>query len=341
MPILSQRQPLSDEKIEILLNLKRICPNWTCQRLARIVKSTSGAVSYWLRKDRKRLPRKAPQIDQKRRKKRLALVQKYALAKNQSGNKEFHSLRSIGAQLRLKNKIVVHKSTIARDLKTLNFKCLVRPKCCALPKDYAKRAAFAKGYMNWTPKQAGTLVFSDEKIFTTNDYGHRSEYCAPGERPAPRKRQRWPEARVHVWGAIGLNYKELIIFPEENTFRLTSNQYIRRCLSKIVPHLLSSKSLFMQDGAGCHKGARQYLTNKGVRFITDWPPRSPDLNPIETAWANLQRDASIFYPTCRRSLVTAVKNAWEAMSMSEVNKLLCSFPKRCSEVVKRHGEMCM
>ena len=40
----------------------------------------------------------------------------------------------------------------------------------------------------------------------------------------------------------------------------------------------------MEDGAKVHKGkARLWRLNKGIRGF-DWPPSSPDLNPIKKVW---------------------------------------------------------
>jgi hypothetical protein len=192
------------------------------------------------------------------------------------------------------------------------------------------------------------LIFTDEKIFTTNDFGHRSEWIHPGERPSSRKRCRWPEARVHVWGAIGHNFKLLVVFPLEAkeegegevAFRLTGDRYTRRCLAKVVPHVLRTRSTLMQDGAGCHRSGRTYLRRKGVKFIEDWPARSPDLNPIETCWATMQTNTSVQNPNTRLGLVRAINTAWNLLPMKYVNDLCDSYTSRCAAVVKLGGRMC-
>ena len=44
--------------------------------------------------------------------------------------------------------------------------------------------------------------------------------------------------------------------------------------------------LVIEDGAASHKSkwTKQQYRQWGLQKIEDWPPRSPDINPIEQAW---------------------------------------------------------
>ena len=46
----------------------------------------------------------------------------------------------------------------------------------------------------------------------------------------------------------------------------------------------------MQDGVGVHKRKElvAWLKEKGYNIL-EWPPYSPDLNPIEHVWAELKK----------------------------------------------------
>lgn len=69
--------------------------------------------------------------------------------------------------------------------------------------------------------------------------------------------------------------------PESGRRRVTADIYIK-VLRKNLPAFLSRGDIFMQDGAGIHRAriASEFFNEIGVT-LADWPPYSPNLNPIE------------------------------------------------------------
>ena len=69
----------------------------------------------------------------------------------------------------------------------------------------------------------------------------------------------------------------------------------------------------------------------------DWPPYSPDMNPIENLWKLLKAKIIELYPelvtmkdndTTKQHLIRAAKEAWELLEDDLLNKLTLGMQKR-------------
>jgi transposase len=147
--------------------------------------------------------------------------------------------------------------------------------------------------------------------------------------------------RLNIWGAIGVAYKKLVLLPEvkvgTRVQRLNSQMYIDNCVSSIFGD--TTGRVFMQDGARPHtaKGTMKMLRKKNVTVFEDWPPYSPDLNPIEDLWALLNHNVSEAHATTKDELEAAVRHAWDGMDQGIVDNFCRSFPKRLQRCIERRG----
>ena len=93
----------------------------------------------------------------------------------------------------------------------------------------------------------------------------------------------------------------------------------------------------MQDGARAHTEGTRYLGKKKVRVLADWPPRSPDLNVIETIWGHIQARVSENAPSDERQLKEFWQREWEAIPQDYIDGLVRTFTSRLRECVRLGG----
>jgi hypothetical protein len=72
-----------------------------------------------------------------------------------------------------------------------------------------------------------------------------------------------------------------------------------------------------------------------------WPPQSPDLNPIENMWALLKRRLNDYETATKgmNELYERVTEVWyDQMKPEECQKVIESMPRRIQAVIKAKGK---
>ena len=82
---------------------------------------------------------------------------------------------------------------------------------------------------------------------------------------------------------------------------------------------------------------KSYLAKKesdGVLRQMTWPPQSPDLNPIEMVWDEMDRRVKAKGPTSAQHLWELLQDCWKTISGDYLMKLM---PRVCKAVIKAKG----
>ena len=80
-----------------------------------------------------------------------------------------------------------------------------------------------------------------------------------------------------------------------------------------------------------------WLHNHGVSSL-DFPPYSPDLNPIENLWQHLEKRVEERLPNEFWELQDVIAEEWTKTPRDFLIKLVHSMPKRCKAVIAAGGD---
>jgi transposase len=153
-----------------------------------------------------------------------------------------------------------------------------------------------------------------------------------------------------VWAGIWIDGKSDIIFmerdPDAPKKGYSAKSYQNALLEGLIP-IYEDWRYFQQDNARIHltKGTPEFLKEHGIEYI-DWPPHSPDLNPIEHIWAALKAKLYKLHPQARylkrndrdiAKLKVWLQEAWAAIDQGLIRKLILSLPRRMAAVRKARG----
>lgn len=96
---------------------------------------------------------------------------------------------------------------------------------------------------------------------------------------------------------------------------------------------------WLLDGARAHTAAssKQFYTARGIQVLQDWPANSPDINPIENAWAWLKREVYSRHHDNLDSLWEDAQATWASMPDSMLKNLMNSIATRQQLCVQRDG----
>ncbi|KAK4513350.1 uncharacterized protein ATC70_005344 [Mucor velutinosus] len=100
---------------------------------------------------------------------------------------------------------------------------------------------------------------------------------------------------------------------------------------------------FQQNRATPHTSGitKQWFTENGFNLdeIMDWPPQSPDLNPIEHVWHLLKLRLNKYptRPSTKEELERRINIQWYKITKKECQKYIDSMPARIKAVTKSKG----
>lgn len=205
------------------------------------------------------------------------------------------------------------------------------------PSTIQQRRSFVEGYsaFDWTK-----VLWSDEMSITLGPQGVTFVQRPLGEALNPvycLETVKHPP-KVHVWacfahGGVG----GIHVFDAQLMVKILK-QHLLKSARALWPR---GAWWFQQHNDPKHTSrlVQNFLFNSGVSCI-EWPPYSPDLNPIENLWANLKKCVEEHHPTCIEDLKKAVYAEWPATDKGLCQRLVASMSKRIAIVAENEYGPC-
>ena len=225
----------------------------------------------------------------------------------------------------------VHRTTIGRRLvnefSLKSHKPVEKPRLIEAMK--AKRVIFANKSADWSEKQWGKVLFSDES--TIQQFGSRKQQV---RRPVgTRFEERYTVATmkhppsVMIWDGMSSNGTAGLFFLPKGT-TMNGARYQEMLQEKLQLHMTP-----------CHRSkiVSEFLKKKNIKTI-DWPGNGPDLNPIKHLWSLLKNNVADRQPTSAQEMETAIKLVWiREITPEYCRNLVDSMPRRLQAVLNNRG----
>lgn len=206
-----------------------------------------------------------------------------------------------------------------------------------------KRLLFANNWVGPSVDQLGLVIWSDETIVRSNPFTRRHSSWVHANDPRPiQERHHSGKFSVLFWGCISSRGPGPLTVVEDT---LNSRKYVSLLRRELVPevNLLARQGedvRFMHDNASPHKSrfTDEFLQTLDCDVI-EWPPYSPDLNPIENIWAWLKYKLYADYPAAEseEELIRYTFEIWDTLDEEMCRRYCSDYNKRLNAVIEANG----
>jgi transposase len=335
----------TDLEIHQIKTLRRDKVSW--DTIGRILGKKPGALRQWWHKNSHLvdLP-PAPKISKSKTNSRIGLQIKKIVTDNPR-----IPFRDIPAELAkvvsnqeaIPQKTVIHKYLQENGMKTIRL--LQKPLICA--RNIQKRVDFASEYMPELELLKMRTIWSDETTVRQRPNSQQllwKCHSSVDKEDLPHNHQIQAGGfSVMFWGCFSAYGTGPLVALEGNQDQYSYRQTLRKHL---LPEIRLARRdygidmTFMQDNAPCHKTdlIRDFLHQHGIPTL-DWPPQSPDMNPIENLWhiVKKRRQKKYGIPRTQDELIEQVFDIWSNLEFSLLIKLVDSIENRLKEVLRLKG----
>ena len=202
------------------------------------------------------------------------------------------------------------------------------------------RLGWAVTHRGWTLDDWKSVLFSDESKVSIGNDGALYFWWRRGEEFLPECCDCTVQhaASVMVWGSMCWHGIGSLVKLEGRLDSIAYQQVLEEHMLADAETMIGEDFVFQQDNAPIHtsRSTRQWLREHDVTLL-DWPPKSPDANPIENLWRDIKTAANRRQPRNANELWNALLEAWQQIPPAHVQNLAESVPRRLEAIRKARG----
>lgn len=183
------------------------------------------------------------------------------------------------------------------------------------------RIAFCQALLEeWDEDRLASVIFSNERTFCTDTTWRKNFYRSYNSRYDPhcvKEETKNEYIENTYWGAIGCDGPVTPIVRIEGPF--DSRKYETIIRTHVIPMMdkfndEGKARIFMQDNSPPYTAADVMALFSEQSFdLMDWPPLSPDLNPIENVWSYIESNCSKTPPKNEANFNSTLEEHWNAL----------------------------
>ena len=243
------------------------------------------------------------------------------------------SVRRLASEFQVTQGLDISRESVRRTIKCMGlYKRIPIRGPGITPQNEKIRVDWAKKHQNihWHK-----IIFTDECSIWLNQ--GKIRMWTRGERPILNIPRHTP--KVHIWGGISTRGATPVKVFRQN---FNSEHYcnvLNEVLFQTAETLYPDGWKLQEDNSSIHKSKLScaFKETHRVRCI-DWPPNSPDLNPIENLWGVLKHRIMVNAPKTIEEVENMIYSHWETFEPEFLSKLTNSMRKRCNLVIASEGK---
>ena len=255
------------------------------------------------------------------------------------------SCQQLANELNLALDNPISRSTVSRRLRERGlFSYTAVRKPTLKQSDLKIRKEFCKHILSLSDDEIKQFVFSDESNFKLVNRKNKT-FIRRFKSEKYHKKFLAPRVQagggsIGFWGCIGYKSPGLSKWFDGSLDRHKYIDILENCLipSRDLFGFVANEWIFLQDGAPAHRAkiVKEWFADNGVSTIK-WPPRSPDLNVIENAWAVLDNELKKQPVHSLDELKARLNMLFMGLSGEYCRKLFDSLKTRCLLCLKNKG----